>query len=93
MPGCIAATPIERPIEVEEGYPLDMPLVFFYGHASPSDNPDLYRFLVDRLASILQKRTESNPKAAASGLIINTFGWVDGLGYDLQVHAISSLKV
>ena len=92
-PGCIAATPIECPIDVEEGYPLEMPLVYFFGHASPSDNADLYRFLVDRMASILHKRAESSPKAAASGLIVNTLGWIDGLGYELQLHAISSLKV
>lgn len=80
-------------MDVEEGYPLEMPLVFFFGHASPSDNADLYRFLVDRMANILHKRAESSPRAAASGLIINTLGWIDGLGYELQLHAISSLKV
>lgn len=48
---------------------------------------------VDRLASVLERRAEANPKAKASGLIINTLGWIDGLGYELQIHAISSLKV
>ena len=43
VPGCIAATPIESPVDTEEGYPLEMPLVYFYGHASPSDNPELYK--------------------------------------------------
>ena len=47
---------------------------------------------MDRLASLLQKRAESSSKAAASGLIINTLGWVEGIGYDLQMHAISALK-
>jgi polyribonucleotide 5'-hydroxyl-kinase len=41
VPGCIAATPIESPVDIVEGYPLEMPLVFFFGHASPSENPDL----------------------------------------------------
>ena len=92
VPGCIAATPIELPVDIEEGYTVEMPLVFFYGHASASDNPELYNFLVDRLAAVLEKRAESNPKASASGLIINTMGWVDGLGYELASHAISSMK-
>ncbi|KAG1674622.1 hypothetical protein FOA52_001871 [Chlamydomonas sp. UWO 241] len=92
VPGCLAATPIEVPIDVEDGYPLEMPLVYFFGHATPSDNPELYKFLVDRLAAVLEQRAEANPKAAASGLIINTLGWIDGLGYELQLHAISSMK-
>lgn len=91
-PGCIAATPVEMPIDISEGYPLEMPLVYFFGHASPSDNPELYKFLVDRLAGLLERREEASPKAKASGLIINTLGWIDGLGYELQMHAISALK-
>lgn len=31
-------------------------------------------------------------QAAASGLIINTMGWIDGLGYDLLLHSIKALK-
>lgn len=35
VPGCIAATPIELPIDPVEGIPLEMPLVYFYGHTTP----------------------------------------------------------
>lgn len=43
-PGCISAAPIEAPLDVESGASaLDMPLVYFYGHASASDNPELYK--------------------------------------------------
>lgn len=35
IPGCIAATPVEMPIDVMEGIPLEMPIVYFYGHTSP----------------------------------------------------------
>lgn len=42
VPGCVAATPVVEPIHVEEGYPLEIPLVYFFGHASPGDNPDYY---------------------------------------------------
>lgn len=35
IPGCIAATPIELPIDPVEGVPLEMPLVYFYGHTTP----------------------------------------------------------
>lgn len=35
IPGCIAAAPIEMPLDPVEGFPLDMALVYYYGHASP----------------------------------------------------------
>lgn len=35
IPGCIAATPIEMPIDPVEGIPLEIPLVYFYGHTTP----------------------------------------------------------
>lgn len=41
IPGCIAATPIEMPIDPVEGIPLDMPLVYFYGHTTPTYVSDL----------------------------------------------------
>ncbi|MEW5303064.1 MAG: hypothetical protein WDW36_005793 [Sanguina aurantia] len=92
VPGCVAATPIEQPIDVEEGYQLEAPLVYFFGHASPGDNPDYYRYLIDRLSSILDRRCELDPAAGSSGMIINTFGWVDGPGYELQRHVIQAFK-
>ena len=60
-PGSIAATPVEAPVDVEEGLPVEVPLVYFYGHVSPADNPELYKFLVDRLAALLDKRAEARP--------------------------------
>lgn len=35
IPGCIAATPIEMPIDPVEGIPLEIPLVYFHGHSAP----------------------------------------------------------
>lgn len=35
IPGCIAATPIEMPIDPVEGIPLEMPLVYCFGHTTP----------------------------------------------------------
>ncbi len=67
MPGAIAATPVEAPIDVEEGtLPADVPLVYFYGHASPSEGPELYAHLVERLAAVLERRV---PKASITKYI------------------------
>lgn len=38
VPGSIAATPIEMPIDPVEGIPLEMPLVYYYGHTTPRYN-------------------------------------------------------
>ncbi|KAL6754165.1 Pre-mRNA cleavage complex II protein Clp1-domain-containing protein [Haematococcus lacustris] len=96
VPGCVAACPVESPLEVEpeggSGSSLDLPLVHFFGHTSPGDAPELYKYLLDRMALTLERRNASNPQAAASGLVINTLGWVDGLGYELQLHAIQAFQ-
>jgi hypothetical protein len=31
------------PIDVEEGYPLQAPLVYYFGHSSPSQAMELYK--------------------------------------------------
>jgi len=36
------------------------------------------------------KKFEKSEKARTSGLFINTCGWIDGVGYELLVHAINS---
>lgn len=92
VPGCIAATPVEAPIDIEEGIPSDAPLVFYYGHLTPSDNPSLYKHLVERLAALLDARAESDPAVRAAGMIINSMGWIESLGYELLLHSIRALR-
>lgn len=118
-PGSIAATPVETPVDIEEGLSTEIPLVYFYGHSNADANPHLYKYLVERMAAVLDRRTQQNAKAGclslcsdadlyvsvwtfgdassvlqvrADGMVINTMGWVDGLGYELLLHAIQALK-
>ncbi|KAM7268876.1 hypothetical protein ACFE04_011042 [Oxalis oulophora] len=93
IPGCIAATPIELPIDPVEGVPLDMPLVYFYGHTTPSNNIELYKGLVKELAQMLEKQFTGNVESRAAGMVINTMGWIEGAGYELLLHAIETFKV
>ncbi|CAI0453508.1 unnamed protein product [Linum tenue] len=92
IPGCIAATPIELPIDPVEGIPLDMPLVYFYGHTTPSQNVELYRTLVKELAEVLEKQFTGNAESRAAGMVINTMGWIEGVGYELLLHAIDTFQ-
>lgn len=92
IPGCIAATPVELPIDPVEGIPLEMPLVYFYGHTTPSANLELYKVLVKELAQTLEKQFTGSAESRASGMVINTMGWIEGAGYELLLHAIDTFK-
>ncbi|KAK9698376.1 hypothetical protein RND81_08G100100 [Saponaria officinalis] len=92
VPACVAATPIEMPIDPVEGIPLEMPLVYFYGHTTPSANVDLYRKVVEELAKTLKKQFSGNSESRAAGMVINTMGWTEGVGYDLLLHAIDTFE-
>ncbi|XP_073020906.1 protein CLP1 homolog [Primulina huaijiensis] len=92
IPGCIAATPVELPIDPVEGIPFDMPLVYFHGHVTPSVNVDLYKVLVKELAQTLERQFTGNLESRASGMVINTMGWIEGVGYELLLHAIDTLN-
>ncbi|KAK3015302.1 hypothetical protein RJ639_006940 [Escallonia herrerae] len=85
IPGCIAATPIEMPIDSVEGIPLEMPLVYYYGQVSPSLNADLYKVLVKELAQTLERQFAGNAESRAAGMVINTMGWIEGVGYEVYV--------
>ncbi|WOL08760.1 hypothetical protein Cni_G17513 [Canna indica] len=92
IPGCIAATPVEMPIDATEGIPLEMPIVYFYGHTTPNANGDLYKVLVKELAQTLERQFSGNAEARAAGMVINTMGWVEGLGYELLLNAIDTFN-
>ncbi|KAL7232409.1 hypothetical protein ACSBR2_010434 [Camellia fascicularis] len=92
IPGCIAATPIEMPIDPVDGIPLEMPLVYFYGHTTPSVNADLYKVLVKELAQTLERQFAGNAESRAAGMVINTMGWIEGVGYELLLHAIDAFN-
>ena len=46
-----------------------------------SINVELYKVLVKELAQTLEKQFASNAESRASGMIINSMGWVEGVGY------------
>ncbi|KAL0696999.1 hypothetical protein Bca4012_064179 [Brassica carinata] len=78
IPGSVAATPIETPLDPVEGFPLDMPLVCYYGHTKPGTNVALYKATVKELAGVLERQFLGNPESRAAGMVINTMGWSDG---------------
>lgn len=96
VPGAVSCMLVEDVADVKTGsFPGDNVLSFFYGHASPSENVDHYKTSVERLAVILDTflSSKTNALASSSGVFVNTMGWVDGMGYDLLLHAIDKLKI
>lgn len=53
---------VERPASIEEGFSQQAPLVYHFGHTSPSDNIELYNTIVSRLAEVITEKCETNKK-------------------------------
>jgi polyribonucleotide 5'-hydroxyl-kinase len=87
MPGTICALPVERPADIETGeFNKQASLVYTVGHTSPAGNYMLYTTLVSSLAHMFLERCKTKPATKTGGCVINTCGWVDGLGYKALLH-------
>lgn len=62
IPGTVGALVVERPADPEEGYHLTAPLVYHFGHKSPSDNMELYTLLITRLAEVVNMRSDAKKR-------------------------------
>lgn len=58
-----------------------------------SVNPQLYRSTVEQLGAVMERQVAESPMALSSGVVVNSMGWIEGLGYDLLLHSIQALKV
>ncbi|XP_043940040.1 polyribonucleotide 5'-hydroxyl-kinase Clp1 isoform X2 [Protopterus annectens] len=93
IPGTMGALYIERPADVEEGFSVQASLVYHFGSTAPGTNIKLYNKITSRIAEVFNQRCEVNRKAAVSGCVINTCGWVKGSGYQALVHTASAFEV
>jgi len=93
VPGSLGALLVERHASIEEGFSQNSPLVYHYGHITPRPNLVLYNQLVSRIADVVRERMKNNKKAEASGVVINTCGWVRGEGYNQIKHIAQAFEV
>lgn len=93
VPGTLSSVVMERMVDVEEGFVKMTPLTFHFGHKSPADNITLFNTLASRMAEVINIRSEQSQRVNASGVVINTGGWVRGAGYDALKHAAGSFEV
>jgi polyribonucleotide 5'-hydroxyl-kinase len=88
VPGMLAAIPVERPIDPEDGFGISQPIVQFFGEVTPAKNTKFYLEQIRNLKRACHARFEQNPEAAASGMIVNTCGWIDGDGYKILLDVV-----
>ncbi|CAO3627356.1 unnamed protein product [Cunninghamella blakesleeana] len=104
VPGAVTATAINHIIDIEEGFGSSattaasmgsstMPLAYYYGYESPNENPKMYKLVVSRLAHTINNRLAADPESRTSGIIIDSSGLIDNVGYELIQHAIEAFSV
>ncbi|KRZ09628.1 Voltage-dependent calcium channel unc-36 [Trichinella zimbabwensis] len=87
LPGCISLTKLDEPL-----YGVNLKrmnkceICYFYGEISPSNRPKIYLQLINRLYEEYLKITEDGV------LLINCNGWISGLGLDILLSIVDSLK-
>ncbi|KAL0741544.1 hypothetical protein Bca4012_083057 [Brassica carinata] len=92
IPGTIAATSVEMPMDPVEGLPLHKALVHYFGHTTPTNNIRLYKYLVEELARELDEEFARNAESRRSGMVIDTMGWTNGLGYQQETELVYDLN-
>lgn len=50
-----------------------------------SNNVESYKVLVKELAQMLERQFNGNAESRAAGMVINTMGWIEGVGYEVTI--------
>uniref|UniRef100_A0A7S4PCY1 Protein CLP1 homolog n=1 Tax=Paramoeba aestuarina TaxID=180227 RepID=A0A7S4PCY1_9EUKA len=85
VPGSLAAIPLG-------GGPEEPPLIYCYGHSSPAHNPQHFMVSIQNLTKAIDRRLETDT-FKKGGVVVNSCGWIEGLGYDLLKDAIKTMKI
>ncbi|CAI6363966.1 unnamed protein product [Macrosiphum euphorbiae] len=93
VPGTIGAVMVERPAEVDASFSQAAPLVYHFGHTKIGINSTLYNILISHMAEVIHQQMDENPRINYPGLIINTFGWIKGKGYQHLTHIALAFEV
>ncbi|KAF5280435.1 hypothetical protein FQR65_LT03244 [Abscondita terminalis] len=93
VPGAIGALLIERPASLDEGFSQEAPLVYNFGHKSPTLNTTLFNMLYKQLAASVKEKIDAHKKTKVSGVIINTCGWIKGPGYKTLTDVARTFEV
>mmetsp|Transcript_7487 Transcript_7487/g.10890 ORF Transcript_7487/g.10890 Transcript_7487/m.10890 type:complete len:460 (+) Transcript_7487:153-1532(+) len=99
VPGTLCAAPMSASAVSIDTYaatgipPGTAPLLSLWFGSTSLDNVDLYKAQVSALSSKIDKRLDADLNAKASGLIVNTNGWIQDRGYQLLLHTLETLRI
>ncbi|CAM6093296.1 unnamed protein product [Calypogeia fissa] len=97
VPGCLSLHIVREPIFGSPVLHLRNPeRSFFYGDVSPKGDPEMYSRSVGALFDYFQRKYGSGKlstqddkcRSSVVPLIINTHGWIKGIGYDVLVDIL-----
>jgi polyribonucleotide 5'-hydroxyl-kinase len=73
---------------------LPLPLVYCFGHATPGDaaGGEVFKNSLHRLADTVTRRLTHDEHSRVSGCIVNTMGFIDGLGYDILLDTVKTMQ-
>jgi len=93
IPGTIASMVIRRPASLEDGFRIEMPLVFHFGYKTPAENIGLYNETLSSMATYVNIRSENVEKSLVSGVVVNTCGYIRQEGYESFKHVAKTFDV
>lgn len=88
----VAALPLCQPADIEEGFLLEAPLIYHFGHTSPESNIKLYDMVVQKLADAINIKCDITDVCNISGAVINTCGWTQKEGYQCLLNTINAFE-
>ncbi|KAL7468730.1 hypothetical protein ACHAXS_008958 [Conticribra weissflogii] len=69
------------------------PLVLWYGSMDLTAHPDLYKAQLHKLGTVIEGRLANDVDARASGIIVNSSGLIEDVGYSYILEAIQAFKI
>jgi polyribonucleotide 5'-hydroxyl-kinase len=93
IPGTVSALLVSKPADIVENFDRTSTLAFSLGTVSPSSNMEYYKHLIKTVANLVDEKCALYPRINASGVIINTCGWIKDAGYHSILVASKAFKV
>uniref|UniRef100_A0A914Z814 Protein CLP1 homolog n=1 Tax=Panagrolaimus superbus TaxID=310955 RepID=A0A914Z814_9BILA len=93
IPGTVSALLVCKPADIVENFDRTSTLAFSLGSTSPALNIEYYKHLIQTVANLVDEKCAFSPRINASGVVINTCGWIKDSGYHALLVASKAFKV
>lgn len=94
LPGCIATAFIEDCVAIDDPFTNVMPLALFFGDKTVGTSTfGRYLDLCAHTKRCTEAVAKTRPDFLHGGLVVNTMGWIEDIGYDILVELIEILQI